>query len=69
VATPVGLASEATLHELGVFATGFLGSAAYGPEPPAKSDEEETPIFKELGWFAFGGVAEELADPAQGKQG
>jgi len=42
---------------------------SYCPEPPAKSDEEETPVFKELRWFAFGSVAEELADPAQGKQG
>jgi len=38
------------------------------PQPPTKSDEQETPVFKEFGWFTFGRMSEELANPTQRKQ-
>ena len=41
-----------------------LRLASHFGEPPAKADEEKTPVLKELGRLAFKGVADELEDPA-----
>ena len=38
-----------------------------GP-PPADADEEETPVLKKFGRFAFEGMADELEDPSQDKE-
>jgi hypothetical protein len=45
-----------------------LFRGTYRSKPPTETNEQETPVFEEFGRFAFGGVAEELEDPAQGKE-
>jgi len=39
-----------------------------GP-PPADADEEESPVAEKLWWLAFEGMADELENPSEDKQG
>ena len=47
-------------------ASGF--ALDFGP-PPAGADQQETPVGKEFRGLAFEGMADELENPSQDKQG
>jgi hypothetical protein len=49
-------------------ARGSLSPAANFCPPPAHSDEQKTPVMKELRGFAFEGMADELERPSGQKQ-
>jgi hypothetical protein len=47
-------------------ASGF--ALDFGP-PPAGADQQETPVGKEFRGLAFEGMADELENPSEDKQG
>jgi hypothetical protein len=67
--TPAGQPARCRRYTsaVGALRSSLRAAADFCP-PPADADEEETPVVKEFGFFAFEGVADELENPSDQKK-